>query len=182
MSVHIEPAPSNLRAQMFRTRERDSTDTIFVSYTNTPPDPRIDVRVMDDFDAHAGHFGLTYHYLIKTDGTIQEGRPIMTIAAQPKNLAIKLHCIAIGIVGGRDPETYELEDTITTEQEASLEDLMQHLADTLQVELTVEDRVTDRAALHAEKMRLKEQRRRLRNLKEDKAFCDEFKEEGPEIP
>lgn len=155
---------------MFRTRQRDVTESIFVGYLNTPPDPRIDVKVIDEFDACHHHFGCTWHYLIKVDGTVEAGRDLLTIGAQPKRSGLKLRCISIGIVGGRDSETYELTDTITTEQEASLEALMQWLADTLQVSLEVEDRVTDRAARHKDKIRLREERRRLREAEEELDF------------
>mgnify|MGYP000072881165 FL=1 len=108
-----------------------------VRYTNTLNDPRIDTAFLDWIDACKKYFGCTYHYVIMTDGTIEIGRDPETISSAGKRIYHWDH-INIGVVGGLDEQGNQVANE-TPEQEAALEWLMQALADTLQVELTVTD-------------------------------------------
>jgi hypothetical protein len=142
--LQIESSPSTLRVDLFKTREREHTKGIFVGYLNTPPDPRICVEVMDEYDCCHGNFGVRHHFIVKTDGTVQVGRDIRTVAAHSRTQFDRWEQVAIGVVGGRNPDTYTVEDTLTDAQAAAIEELLQYCADTLGVPLEVHDKVTDR--------------------------------------
>jgi hypothetical protein len=143
MNIEIVAPSHPLRTDFFKTRARDRTTSIFVGYLNSPPDPRIGAKVADQIDAGRSYFGVRWNFILKVDGTIEHARGWRTIPAAPSKPAwLAQECISIGIVGGID-WSLKHANTITPEQEASLEALMQHLANTLQVPLEVTDRVTD---------------------------------------
>jgi N-acetylmuramoyl-L-alanine amidase len=170
-----------LRTSLFKTRERDQTTSIFLSYINSPPEPRICANVIDQYDCHKGSFGIGWHFLVRMDGTIEQGRDLMTIAAHPRNpWHLQQTCISIGVVGGRNAETFEVENTLTPEQDESIEWLMQHLADELQVPLEVEDRVTDQFAPNEVFLRgwdAVKQWREERRLEREAMMIDEIEQE-----
>lgn len=109
-----------------------------VHYTHTINDPRVDAAFLDEIDCGKGYFGVAYNYLIRTNGVIEVARDPRTISSIGPRHLHPTH-IAIGVVGG-----LELDGSIrandTPEQEHALEELLQALADTLQVPLEVEDR------------------------------------------
>jgi hypothetical protein len=100
-------------------------------------DPRIDAAFLDLIDSKKGYFGLTYHYIIRTNGQIEIGRDPKTISSVGKR-HLQPSQIVIGIVGGLSLDAKQ-EANETPEQEAALEWLMQALADTLMVPLEVTD-------------------------------------------
>ena len=149
----ISTARTDLRTDFFKTRERPSTQSLWVRYTNTVNDPRIDAAFLDPLDSKKGYFGLTYHYIIRTNGHIEIGRDPKTISSVGKR-HLQPSQIVIGIVGGlsfgvsgpspaakRHPSDISVQQAAneTPEQEAALEWLMQALADTLNCELEVTD-------------------------------------------
>jgi len=92
-------------------------------------------------------FSCLFHYVIRTSGLIEIGRHPATVSTRSRELQ-RLHFgLHIGIVGGIDPETGARMHTITPEQEASVEYLMQRLADYLQEPLEVHDHIADWATL-----------------------------------
>ena len=105
-------------------------------------DPRIDAAFLEPIDSKKGFFGLTYHYIIRTNGHIEIGRNPKTISSAGKR-HLQHSQIVIGIVGGlsfdADNNSVKQVANETPEQEASLEWLMQALADTLRVPLEVTD-------------------------------------------
>ena len=170
MSLKIEEPSRPLRTDYAKTREREITTDIYLAYINCPPDPRVDSKVIDAFDAMRGNFGITWHLLIRMDGTIERGRDFHTVGAQPPRDGKGLYretTISIGVVGGRNGETYEVEDTLTDAQAEAIEACLQYCADTAGVPLEVTDRVTDRALRHEqaqeEYQRIREERLRERH-------------------
>lgn len=165
----ITPAVSLLRTDLFRTMLRESTKGVYVTYTNTPADPRIDAVALDHLDACSGHLGCTYHYVVRTSGQIEIARNPLTIAARPRNQVTRLDHIVVGVVGGRSSEeekNYELLDTVNEDQLDALEWLYQSLADALQVELEIDDRVTGRFEAHQERQAAKQRHTAERLLAE----------------
>lgn len=75
--------------------------------------------------------------MIRTNGMIEIGRDPLTVSSAGKRHRQHDH-IYIGVVGGLEPNGKQAANE-TAEQEASLEWLMQSLADTLGVELEVTD-------------------------------------------
>ena len=145
----ITTARTVLRTDFFKTRERPSTQSLWVRYTNTVNDSRIDAAFLDPLDGKRGYFGLTYHYIIRTNGHIEIGRDPKTISSVGKR-HLQPSQIVIGIVGGLSLDAKQ-EANETPEQEAALEWLMQELADTLMVPLEVtDDRKYLRSGKHLE--------------------------------
>lgn len=106
-------------------------------YTDSLNDPRIDAAFIDKLDAKRSYFGATYHYIIRTSGVIEIARDPRTRSSAGKRHLHRDH-IYIGVVGGLEPDGKQSANE-TPEQEASLEWLMQALADTLGVPLEVTD-------------------------------------------
>ena len=128
-----------------------------MAYTDHLPDERIDAHAVDYTDASLGFFGCTYHYLIKPSGVIEIGRDPRTHTSRgsPAHCALN---ILIGVVGGRNEEG-ERVSTITSAQREAAEELMQALANVLQVPLELTDAVENRAL---RELRLKEERAEIK--------------------
>jgi N-acetylmuramoyl-L-alanine amidase len=101
-------------------KDRLKTDTCIIHCSLTKPSQDIDIRWMDKLHRQKGYqYGIGYHYFIKRDGTIQEGRPLLKIGA---------HCpgwdtrsIGICVAGGVEEEDGKSpEDNFTPAQFESL--------------------------------------------------------------
>ncbi len=85
-------------------------------YSATPENKPFDVR--DIYDWHVNGNGWSdvgYHYVIKLDGTIQEGRPISRIGAHCKGHnrgTVGICYIGGGITEGKDTRTEEQKESI----------------------------------------------------------------------
>jgi hypothetical protein len=79
---------------------------------------------------------------VKTTGNIEIGRDPLTKSPRTRQRRLHNTAIFIGFVGGLDPETGYRANTITDEQDASLEWLMQAISDSLGVPLEVTDMLT----------------------------------------
>ena len=139
MPPKVTRAVSTLRTEHFQTIKRERTNKLLLTYTGHVPDPRIDAHYVDSSDAMKSYFGITYHYIIKTNGDIEVGRNPLTCSTGSRQKRFQKGAIFIGIVGGLAAETGYRKDTITPEQEASLEWLMQVISNNLEVELEVVD-------------------------------------------
>lgn len=138
----LSRATSNLRTNLFKTSLREQTTRIVLNYTGHVPDPRIDAQYIDHSDACRSYLGITHHYLVKTTGNIEIGRDPLTKSPRTRQRRLHNTAIFIGFVGGLDPETGYRANTITDEQDASLEWLMQAISDSLGVPLEVTDMLT----------------------------------------
>lgn len=139
MSPRVTRATSVLRTEFFATSERERTNKLVLNYTSHVPDPRIDAHYVDFSDAMKSYFGITFHYLIKTNGDIEVGRDPKTCSAGSRMKRFQKGAIFVGIVGGLSADTGYRKDTITDEQEVSLEWLMQSISNSLDAELEVSD-------------------------------------------
>ena len=137
--MKISRATSPLRTEYFQTVQRETTRSTCVQYTGTAPDPRIDAAFLDLEAARQGFFGIVWHYIVKTDGTIEIARDPRTRSSRVKSYFANTEAIHIGIVGGVDPETCGHTETITPEQDAAVEWLMQAISNALNVPLEVFD-------------------------------------------
>jgi len=88
-------------------------------------------------NAKSGYFGCVWHFIVKTDGSIETGRDPRTISSVG-NRANQPEQIVIGVVGGLSLEG-DLVANHTPEQDASVEWLLQTVADTLNVPLLITD-------------------------------------------
>lgn len=141
-SPRVSRATSTLRTNLFKTSEREQTTRIVLNYTSHVPDPRIDAQYIDHSDARRSYLGITHHYLVKTTGDIEIGRSPLTKSPRTRQRRLHNTAIFIGVVGGLDPETGYRANTITDEQDASVEWLMQSISDSLGVPLEVTDMLT----------------------------------------
>ena len=140
--MNVIPATSLLRSDLFETRDRVTTTDVCVAYTDTTADPRIDAAYLDYTDAKRRYLGLTFHYIIKVDGSVEIGRNPSAISSRlPRQ--DQPTAILIGVVGGRDAAGKRI-TTVTDAQRDSVEALLQALADALQVSLGVTDYVADK--------------------------------------
>ena len=85
-----------------------------------------------DFSAHdidrwhkgRGWSGIGYHYVVRLDGSIEEGRPEWKIGAHVKGK--NRHSIGVVYIGGVD-KSLTPKDTRTTKQKGALKDLLKTL-------------------------------------------------------
>ena len=99
--------------------KRSSTDFIAVHCSATKPS--MDWSVLDIKRVHMRRGWLTvgYHFVIKRDGTIQEGRPMDSIGAHVKGY--NHNSIGICMVGGvSEEDVHVAEDNFTSNQFDSL--------------------------------------------------------------
>lgn len=101
-------------------------DKLIVHCTATPEFKDFDVEDVRSWHVKGnGWSDIGYHYLIKLDGTVEEGRPIERsgahVAGHNKN------SIGIAYVGGMDKNMDEWIDTRTVEQKDSLFNLLMDL-------------------------------------------------------
>ena len=78
--------------------KRETTDTIVIHCTQTPPGMDIDVDKVTQWHKERGFDTIGYHYLIKRDGTLQVGRDEDVVGAH----AVQVNGTSIGValVGG----------------------------------------------------------------------------------
>ena len=94
-------------------------DKIIVHCSGTPELKDFDVKDIRDWHVNGNNWSdVGYHFIIKLDGTIQDGRPLQKIGA---------HCFrknrsSIGIcyIGGMNRDMTNWEDTRTKKQKESL--------------------------------------------------------------
>lgn len=99
-------------------------DYIILHCSDTPCNKDFDVNDIDRWHKEKGWNGVGYHYVIKLDGTIQEGRPESEIGAHCKGY--NENSIGICYIGGRDEEG-NYKDTRTTQQKVSMLRLLAYL-------------------------------------------------------
>ena len=99
---------------------------LIVHCTATPEFKDFDVEDVREWHVNGnGWSDIGYHYLIKLDGTVQEGRPINKIGAHVAGH--NRDSIGIAYVGGMDKNMDEWIDTRTDQQKDSLFNLLMDL-------------------------------------------------------
>ena len=78
--------------------KRETTDTIVIHCTQTPPGMDVDVDKVTQWHKDRGFDTIGYHYLIKRDGTLQEGRQQDEVGAHA--VAVNGTSIGVALVGG----------------------------------------------------------------------------------
>lgn len=96
-------------------------EKIIIHCSATAPEANIGVSEIDAWHKERGWKGCGYHYVIKRDGEIQQGRALEEIGAHTKGFNAK--SIGICLVGGVD-KNGKARDTKTKEQEKSLKNLL----------------------------------------------------------
>ena len=81
--------------------KRETTDTIVIHCTQTPPGMDVDVDKVTQWHKERGFDTIGYHYLIKRDGTLQEGRQQDEVGAHA--VAVNGTSIGVALAGGGTP-------------------------------------------------------------------------------
>ena len=77
--------------------ERDYTDMIVIHHTGNPEDDDLSAEEIHESHLAQGWAGIGYHFVIRKDGTIEQGRPIDTIGAHA--YGANSHTIGIHVCG-----------------------------------------------------------------------------------
>lgn len=108
---------------------RKRTEYIAVHCSASKPDPATDAKVIDRWHRQRGFLMIGYHYVIKTDGTVEKGRDEDAIGAHVEGF----NSVSIGIcmVGGVDENgpTGKPVNNFTDAQFDSLAKLLKQLKD-----------------------------------------------------
>lgn len=98
-------------------------DLIVVHCSATYPDMNIGAVEIDKWHKERGWSGIGYHYVVKRDGTIEEGRPVEKIGAHAHGF--NSHSIGVCWVGGLDEDVADsASDNRTEEQRMSMLNLL----------------------------------------------------------
>ena len=81
--------------------KRETTDTIVIHCTQTPPSMDVDVDKVTQWHKERGFDTIGYHYLIKRDGTLQEGRQQDEVGAHA--VAVNGTSVGVAMAGGGTP-------------------------------------------------------------------------------
>jgi N-acetyl-anhydromuramyl-L-alanine amidase AmpD len=81
-------------------KKRTVTDKIVVHCSATQCLDKYDRKTIEQMHRQNGWTTIGYHYVIKKDGTIQEGRPLDTIGAHVKGE--NSHTVGVCLIGGTD--------------------------------------------------------------------------------
>lgn len=105
------------------TKPRERTDYIAIHCSATGPKADIGAKDIDKWHRAKGWACIGYHYVIRRNGTVEEGRDEKVIGAHVENW----NSVSIGIcmVGGVDADDInKAENNFTKEQFASLKQLL----------------------------------------------------------
>ena len=117
---------------------RARTDFIVVHSTKTKSNQDLNAKDITLLHRKEGFFHNAFHFIIKRDGTIEEGRDIkMSGAILPINqpLITNQNSIAIALVGGLSQDGANLDTNFTFKQFVSLRDLIKKLKQEYSVEV-----------------------------------------------
>ena len=117
---------------------RARTDFIVVHSTKTKPSQNLSAKDITLKHRKEGFFHNAFHFVIKRDGTVEEGRPEdMSGAILPINqpLITNQNSIAIGLVGGLSDDGQNLDTNFTFQQYSSLRELVKKLKKKYKVEV-----------------------------------------------
>lgn len=78
--------------------KRQSTDAIFVHCSATPPSMDIGRETIEMWHKQQGWLAIGYHFIIKRDGTVEEGRPVDVIGSHVKGW--NSTSVGVCLVGG----------------------------------------------------------------------------------
>ncbi|MGL5965359.1 MAG: N-acetylmuramoyl-L-alanine amidase, partial [Fusobacteriaceae bacterium] len=85
---------------MANFKKRGSTDHIVIHCSATKPTMDIGVRDIRMWHKQQGWLDVGYHFIIKRDGTIEEGRPVDVVGSHVKNH--NSNSVGVCLVGGVD--------------------------------------------------------------------------------
>lgn len=102
-------------------KKRGFTDHIVIHCSATKPTQDIGLREIRMWHKQQGWLDVGYHFIIKRDGTVEEGRPVDTVGSHVKNH--NSNSVGICLVGGVDAKM-KPEANFTDAQWAALDDVV----------------------------------------------------------
>ena len=129
-----EPIIETHKSFISYKKRTDKTKYIVVHCSATQPKSSYDWKTIDQMHRQQGWLGIGYHYVIKTDGTIQEGRPLDTIGSHVKGH--NNDSVGICLIGGIDRKGVSA-NNFTSKQMESLRCLIDYLRSVYNDEVTV---------------------------------------------
>lgn len=105
----------------FKTLTPDAVRHIVVHCSASPNNPSLGVKDIDRWHRERGFAKVGYHFVIQTNGTVQEGRKLSEIGAH----AVGHNSSSLGIclIGGTDNEKKSV-DNFTSAQKTALYELL----------------------------------------------------------
>lgn len=103
---------------------RSRTDAIFVHCSATKPDMDIGVETIRMWHKQQGWLDVGYHFIIKRDGTVEEGRPVNVVGSHVKDWNSK--SVGVCLVGGINAKG-QFEANFTPAQMNSLRNKLEEL-------------------------------------------------------
>ncbi|UAW07639.1 endolysin [Salmonella phage STP-SP1] len=79
-------------------KPRQATDAIFVHCSATPPTMDIGRETIEMWHKQQGWLAIGYHFIIKRDGTVEEGRPVDVVGSHVKYWNSR--SVGVCLVGG----------------------------------------------------------------------------------
>lgn len=95
---------------------------LVVHCADTPASMKVDAALIDRWHRERGWLGIGYHYVIRRDAVVEEGRPITKIGAHVENH--NHESIGICMAGGRAAKGEAPENNFTDEQFIALAALL----------------------------------------------------------
>lgn len=115
-------------------KNRETTKYLVVHCAATQNVSSFTWKTIDQMHRQQGWLGIGYHFVIRTDGTIQRGRPLEAIGSHVKGYN---NCsVGICLIGGVDSKGKSV-DNFTEEQKESLKCLLDYLRGYYKDEVTV---------------------------------------------
>lgn len=105
-------------------KTRTGTDFIIIHCSATRSNADIGAADIDKWHRQQGWLAIGYHYVIRRDGTIENGRPENTVGSHARG--VNSRSVGICMVGGVDAK-FKPEDNFTDEQRASVLKLVKEL-------------------------------------------------------
>lgn len=105
-------------------KPRQATDAIFVHCSATPPTMDIGRETIEMWHKQQGWLAIGYHFIIKRDGTVEEGRPVNVVGSHVKDWNSK--SVGVCLVGGINAKG-QFEANFTPAQMFELRGLLQTL-------------------------------------------------------
>lgn len=105
---------------------RSSTEAIFVHCSATKPSMDVGVREISQWHREQGWLAVGYHFIIRRDGTIEEGRPVDVVGSHVKDWNSK--SVGVCLVGGIDDKG-KFKANFTPAQMQSLKEKLADLKD-----------------------------------------------------
>lgn len=124
MTVNIQPPTIEKHKTFLSYKKRPETKFLVVHCSATQPKDSYTWKTIDQMHRQRGWLGIGYHFVICTDGTIQEGRPLDVIGAHVSGH--NKDSIGICLIGGVDKNSKPV-DNFTEEQKESLKQLLDYL-------------------------------------------------------